>query len=168
MGITSRAGLASVMACMATAAAVAPAAATPTVPVVVPLGYMNPVLPFDAPTMNAAFPVPLVMPGVPTPPRYVRGKLLPKNMVPSIPIESALPTTDIGAPLPAPLGSGPLGNAALASPGSVLHAATPGADIGAPLTAPNPERRGMPAFTTPAAGVIAPVVQGDPAATASL
>ncbi|MFI6687268.1 hypothetical protein [Streptomyces sp. NPDC050485] len=166
MGITSRVGLASVMAGMAAAAAVAPAAAAPVVPIAVPFYGLNAVLPFEAPTVNTG--VPLMIPGPPNIPRHVKGKLLPENMVPSVPINSALPTTDIGAPLPAPLNSNLLGTAALVSPGSPLHAATPGADIGAPLAAPSRERIGMPALTMPNAGVSAPAVQGDPAATASL
>ncbi|MFF4182128.1 hypothetical protein ACFYZ9_02975 [Streptomyces sp. NPDC001691] len=165
MGISTRAGLASVMACMATAAAVAPAAAAPAVPVVVPLGALNTVLPFEAPTLSTGMPLPV--PGVPDGPRYVKGNLMPKNMVPAVPIESAVPDTHLGAPLPDPLSSRVLGTPALISPDSALHVVTPGADLGAPLSQPRAALFGLPAVTLPKAGLTAPAVQGAPAATAS-
>ncbi|MEV5282642.1 hypothetical protein [Streptomyces sp. NPDC051994] len=164
MGITSRAGLASVMACMATAAAVAPAVAAPTVPVTVPLYGLNAVLPFDAPTLDSGVPLPI--PGAPKGPRYVKGNLLPKNMVPTIPVDSALPATEIGAPLPNPLSPDLIGTARLASPSSPLHATTPGAEIGAPIS--RPRSPGLPSLVMPEAGLAAPALQGDPAAIASL
>uniref|UniRef100_A0AAU2V7R4 Uncharacterized protein n=1 Tax=Streptomyces sp. NBC_00003 TaxID=2903608 RepID=A0AAU2V7R4_9ACTN len=166
MGITSRAGLASVMACMATAASVAPAAAiasAPYVPIAPPLRVLNTVLPFEAPTVNTGMPLPI--PGAPNGPRYVKGKLLPTNMVPAIPFDTALPNTHIGTPLPNPLTAGSLETPELVSPESPLHAATPGANIGAPLGGP---RAGLPPLAMPAAGVSAPAVQGNPDATALL
>ncbi|MFE4855666.1 hypothetical protein [Streptomyces sp. NPDC056670] len=165
MGITSRAGLAGIMACMATAAAVAPAAAAPAVPVTVPLGTLNTVLPFDAPTLHTGLPLPV--PGAPDGPRYVKGNLLPHNMVPAIPVESALPNTQIDTPVPDPLSGRNLGTPALVSPDTTLHTITPGADLGAPLSEPRTALFGLPAIVLPEAGVTAPALQGAPAATAT-
>ncbi|MFG3285402.1 hypothetical protein [Streptomyces sp. NPDC048111] len=165
MGITSRAGLAGVLTCIATAAAVAPAAAAPAVPVNVPLGVLNTVLPFDAPTLHTGMPLPV--PGAPDGPRYVKGNLLPHNMVPALPIESALPDTHIGTPLPDPLSGGTLGTPDLVSPGTALHTVTPGADLGAPLSEPRAALFGLPAVTLPEAGLTAPAVQSAPGATAT-
>ncbi|MER0446447.1 hypothetical protein ABR738_18080 [Streptomyces sp. Edi4] len=165
MGITSRAGLASVLTCIATAAAVAPAAAAPAVPVDLPLGGLNTVLPFDAPTVHTGMPLPV--PGTPDGPRYVKGNLLPHNMVPAIPVETALPDTHIGTPLPDPLSPRNLGTPDLVAPGTGLHAVTPGADLGAPLSQPRAALFGLPAVTLPEAGLTAPEVQGAPAAIAT-
>ncbi|WP_438293220.1 hypothetical protein [Streptomyces sp. HUAS TT7] len=165
MGITSRTGLAGVMACMATAAAVAPAAAeVPAVPINIPLFVLNTALPIDAPTLRTGMPLPI--PGAPNGPRYVKGKVLPTNMVPAIPFDSALPSTHISTPLPNPVTSGNIGTPELVSPGSELRAATPGADLGAPISRPEPGR--LPDLTMPVAGVSAPAVQGDPDAAALL
>ncbi|MCT9093072.1 hypothetical protein N4G70_30015 [Streptomyces sp. ASQP_92] len=165
MGITSRAGLASVLTCIATAAAVAPAAAAPTVPVDVPLGGLNTVLPFDAPTVRTGMPLPV--PGTPDGPRYVTGNLLPHNMVPALPVETALPDTHVGTPLPDPLSPRTLGTPQLVAPDTALHVLTPGADLGAPLSQPRAGLYGLPAVTLPQAGLTAPAVQSDPAATAT-
>ncbi|KOU39219.1 hypothetical protein [Streptomyces sp. WM6378] len=165
MGTSSRAGLAGVMACMATAAAVTPAAAiasAPTVPIGPPLYVLNNVLPFEAPTLSTGMPLPI--PGAPNGPRYVKGKLLPTNMVPAVPVDSALPSTHVSTPLPNPLTSGNIGTPELVSPGSELRAATPGANLGAPINRPEPGH--LPVLIMPSAGVSAPDIQGDPDATA--
>lgn len=164
MGITSRAGLASVMACMATAAAVAPAVAAPTVPVTVPLYGLNAVLPFDAPTLDSGVPLPI--PGAPKGPRYVKGNILPKNMVPTIPVDSALLSHRDRCAAAQPAEPGPDRHRPARQP--QLPAARH--DSGRRHRCPDQPTAlaGAALLVMPEAGLAAPALQGDPATIASL
>ncbi|MFG2143303.1 hypothetical protein ACGFRG_03775 [Streptomyces sp. NPDC048696] len=166
MKLTKRAGLAAMMTCMATAAAVAPAAAGQSVPVVVPLEGLETALPLDAPTVSTGVPIP--MPGSPGGPRHVVGSLMPAPLLPSLPVTTELPSTLLKAPLKDPLTDDHLGSAALATPESPVRAESPGAVLGAPLTPPKAELFGLPALDEPHAGLLAPTLHGSPAANLGL
>ncbi|MFD9789967.1 hypothetical protein ACFWXK_03350 [Streptomyces sp. NPDC059070] len=166
MKLTKRAGLAAMMTCMATAAAVAPAAAESSVPVEVPLGGLNTVLPFESPTVSTG--VPLLTPGSPEGPRHVVGSLVPKPLLPTLPVTTELPSTLLKAPLTDPITDEKLGSAALTTPSSPIRAESPGAILDAPLTPPQANLFGLPAVEEPQAGLLAPTLQGTPAANLGL
>ncbi|GAA0584962.1 hypothetical protein [Streptomyces crystallinus] len=162
MKLTKRAGLAAMMTCMATAAAVTPAAAGVSAPVGVPLEALETALPIDAPTVSTGVPIP--MPGSPGGPRHVVGSLMPSPVLPALPVTSEVPSTLVKAPLADPLTEDKLGAAAVTTPSSPLSAKSPGAILEAPLTPPQAELFGLPALSEPQAGLLAPTLQGSPAA----
>ncbi|MFK8906061.1 hypothetical protein [Streptomyces sp. YS-3] len=162
MKLTKRAGLAAMMTCMATAAAVTPAAAGVSAPVGVPLESLETVLPLEAPTVSTAVPIPV--PGSPGGPRHVVGSLMPSPVLPALPITSEVPSTVVKAPLADPLTEDRIGAAAVTTPSSPLRAESPGAILDAPLTPPQAELFGLPELSEPQAGLLAPTLQGSPAA----
>lgn len=150
------------VACAASAVGAAPALASASVPVTVPLESVEAALPLDAPALSTGVPVPV--PGAPDGPRHVTGNLLPQNTVPAVPLTGELPATLLEIPVENPLGEGELGVAQVASEASDLSLSSPGASLGAPLTQPRPEEFGQPEATLPQAALVAPVLQGAPAA----
>ncbi|MBM9619639.1 hypothetical protein [Streptomyces zhihengii] len=159
---TTRGSLAVLVACAASAVGAAPALAGTSVPVTVPLESVEAALPVDAPALSTGVPVPV--PGAPEGPRHVTGNLLPQNTLPAVPFTGELPETLLELPVENPLGEGRLGVAQVASEASDLTLASPGASVGAPLTQPRAELLGQPEATLPQAGLVAPVLQGSPAA----
>ncbi|MFF1481558.1 hypothetical protein ACFVYD_29090 [Streptomyces sp. NPDC058301] len=166
MKLTKRAGLAAMMTCMATAAAVTPAAAESSVPVAVPLEGLETVLPFESPTVSTGVPMP--MPGSPGGPRHVVGSLMPSPVLPRLPVTTEVPSTPLKAPLADPLTDDKLGSAALTTPSAPVRAESPGAILGAPVTPPQAELLGLPGLGEPQAGVLAPTLHGSPAANLGL
>ena len=160
MKLTKRAGLAAMMTCMATAAAVTPAAAGSSVPVVVPLEGLDAALPFESPSVSTGVPIP--MPGSPGGPRHVAGSLTPSPLLPTLPVTTELPSTLLKAPLSDPITDEKLGSAAVTSPSSPLRAESPGAILKAPLTPPQGRLFGLPALSDPQAGLLAPTLHGAP------
>ncbi|OAR21884.1 hypothetical protein A8W25_30785 [Streptomyces sp. ERV7] len=166
MKLTKRAGLAAMMTCMATAAAVTPAVAGSSVPVTVPLEGLDTALPFEAPSVSTGVPIP--MPGSPGGPRHVVGSLTPSPLLPKLPVTTELPPTLLNAPLTDPLTDDKLGSAAVTTPSSPLRAESPGAILEAPLTPPQAELFGLPELSEPQAGLLAPTLRGAPTANLGL
>ncbi|WP_432124419.1 hypothetical protein [Streptomyces sp. C10-9-1] len=162
MKLTTRGSLAAVVACVASAATGAPAVAAGSVPVTVPLESVEAALPVEAPSLSTGVPVPV--PGAPETPRHTTGNLLPDHTLPAVPFAGQLPETLVELPVDNPLGEGELGVVRAVTEASDLRLSSPGASLGAPLTQPGPGSFGQPEPTMPEAGVIAPVLQGAPAA----
>ncbi|MFF8607347.1 hypothetical protein ACF06X_15550 [Streptomyces sp. NPDC015346] len=145
------------MTALASAAMAAPASAAEA-PVVVPLQGLEPVIPMDAPTVASG--VPLPVPGGPTGFHKGRSGVLPDVTLPQVPVSSTVPRTVLDAPLPEVIEGSEPGKALLTSPRTPMKAATPGAEVGNPVVLPGDNRFGMPAFTEPNVGVLAPVMNG--------
>ncbi|KOG74787.1 MULTISPECIES: hypothetical protein [Streptomyces] len=140
----------------ATVGAAAPAAASGTVPVPVPLGGAARSLGMEAPKAGAE--LPLLKPGAPDGPRYVTGRLVPDRTLPQLPVSSGLPGLDARAPLPHLLDDG-FDHVEVDSPTGDLRALTPGLSLDAPLSAPAGGDFGLPGARVPQAGVLPPVVR---------
>ncbi|MFH9083043.1 hypothetical protein [Streptomyces sp. NPDC017673] len=154
---TTRGTLAAVITGVAaTVGVAAPAAASGTVPVPVPLGGASRSLGMEVPRAGAE--LPLLKPGAPDGPRYVSGRLLPDRTLPQLPVSSGLPGLDARAPLPRPLGGG-FDHVDVDSPTGDLRALTPGLSLDAPLIAPAGRDSGLPGATIPQVGVLPPVVR---------
>ncbi|MER6997015.1 hypothetical protein [Streptomyces sp. NPDC000410] len=166
MKLIVRGSLGVFMTCVAAAVAAPSAAAGTHVPVAVPLGGLEHALPLDAPTLRTGVPVPL--PGVPEGPRYVKGRMLPAGLLPQVPVTTELPPTRVGLPLPHPLSERESGTAQLVVPVSDLTTVTPGAEAQPPLTAPGGADFGLPGTALPQAGIVAPVLRGEPGAVLGL
>ncbi|MGX1883373.1 hypothetical protein [Streptomyces sp. NPDC055287] len=163
MKVTTRGSVAAAfMACLATAAAVSPAAAGTSVPVDLPLESLQTVLPVQAPELRTGVPVPVA--GVPDGPRHVTGRLLPENALPAVPFTAELPDTKLVLPVEDPLGEGRLGALGAVSEASDLALTAPGASVGAPVSAPREHLLGRPEPVLPQVALITPVLQGTPAA----
>ncbi|ANW18403.1 hypothetical protein I3J09_09350 [Streptomyces clavuligerus] len=163
MKSTTRGTLAAVLACMASAVGAAPAAASTTVPVRLPLEALETVFPIDAPELSTGIPVPV--PGPPDGPHPAPGRLLPERLLPQVPFTAELPETVAALPLEHPLQDGRLGVATLASAVEELRLTTPGLDLGAPLSPPRPELLGQPEPVLPQAGLLTPTLTGAPGAS---
>ncbi|WP_267243132.1 hypothetical protein [Streptomyces sp. PR69] len=152
------------MACMASAAAAAPAAAdtsaVPAVPVTLPTESIETALPVQVPSLRTGVPVPV--PGVPDGPRHVTGRLLPARALPAVPLAGQLPETLLELPVENPLGEGNLAVASAATEASETKLRGPGADLDAPLSPPRPSMLGLTALQLPAAGLDAPVLRSNP------
>lgn len=163
MKLTTRGSVAAAfMACIATAAAVSPAAAGTSAPVDLPLESLERVLPVQAPELRTGVPVPMA--GVPDGPRYVTGRMLPENALPAVPFTAELPETTLELPVRDPLGEGSLGALRAVSESSDVMLSSPGASVGAPLSAPRDDLSGRPEPVLPQLALITPVLQGTPAA----
>jgi hypothetical protein len=162
MKMTARGSIAALVTCVASAVGVSPALAVGAVPVDVPLEALE--VPLGMETPHLATGVPLLTPGVPDGPRHHTGELLPNPILPMVPLAGELGTTDATSPLPSLLGTGRDGVAEVASPASDVAARTPGAVLGAPLAEPGAEHFGLPELALPKLGILAPTLQGDPAA----
>ncbi|WP_175412820.1 hypothetical protein [Streptomyces sp. TRM64462] len=161
MNVKSQARTGMVAACFvsAAAAALASPAAAAEAPVEVPLQPLGAVLPMAPPTVSTG--VPLLMPGTPEGlGRTSEGGLPELILLPRTPVDSALPETEVAAPLPGLLGGRPLGTAMLKAPASAVETLTPGASLGEPLTLPRAETLGLPGVQLPQAGVLSPVLSG--------
>jgi hypothetical protein len=143
----------------ATVGAVGPAAAaSPSIPVTVPLGSVSQATGVEVPTVNAE--MPLLMPGVPQAPRFVAGQYFPERTLPQVPVNGALPGVDTTVPLPHVLGDDLAGDRlGVDAPVSDLRALTPGLALDAPLAPPGAGSFGIPQPKLPEAGVMAPVLQ---------
>ncbi|MFE1194926.1 hypothetical protein [Streptomyces olivaceoviridis] len=153
---TTRGTLAAVVTGVAaTVGAAAPAVASGTVPVPVPLGGVSTALGTEVPRLGAE--LPLLKPGAPDGPRYVTGRLLPDRALPQLPVTSGLPGLGARAPLPHLLGEG-FDHVDVDSPTGDLRALTPGLSSDAPLTAPDGGEFGLPGAKVPQVGVLPPVL----------
>lgn len=158
----TRGSLAAVLACVASAAGAAPAAAGVSAPVRLPLESLETVVPVQAPELSTGIPVPV--PGAPEGLRHVPGRLLPHALLPQVPFTAELPRTVAELPVEQPLHEGTLGVAGLASEAGDLRLTAPGATLGAPLSAPRPELFGQPEPVLPELGLLAPELMGSPSA----
>ncbi|MFJ4948051.1 hypothetical protein [Streptomyces sp. NPDC088760] len=154
---TTRGTLAAVVTGVAaTVGAAAPAAASGTVPVPVPLGGVSQPLDMKLPRLGAE--LPLLKPGVPEGPRYVTGRLVPDRTVPRLPVSSGLPGLAARTPLPHLLDDG-FDHLDVDSPTGDLRTVTPGLSLDAPLTAPDGGTFGLPGARVPQTGVLPPVLR---------
>lgn len=154
------------MTCMATAAAVTPAAAGSSVPVAVPREGLETKLPFESPAVSTGVPIPV--PGSPGGPRHVVGSLMPSPLMPALPVTSELPSTLVKAPLTDPLTDEKLGSAALTTPSSPLRAEGPGRSSTRRSARRRPSCSGCPRWMSPQAGLLAPTLRGAPTADLGL
>ncbi|GAA2893323.1 hypothetical protein [Streptomyces mexicanus] len=163
MKSTTRGTLAAVVTGVAAAMGVAasPAAAAGTVPVPVPLGGAESALGADLPEVGGE--IPLLRAGAPEGPRFTRGRLMPDQVVPRLPVRGGLPGVDVHAPLGHLLDDGS-DHVGIDAPVSDLRAETPGLTADAPLTAPRPGPGGLPALKQPELGVLTPALRTVPGA----
>ncbi|MDI3405832.1 hypothetical protein [Streptomyces cavernicola] len=161
MKLTSRAGLAVLMTCMASAAAVAPAAASDAVPVPVPLEGLETALPVEAPELKAG--VPLLKPGAPVTDEGGEG-LVGRDVLPQLPVHSALPETVLDVPVTDPLSQERIAGVGVESLESPVEALSPGMGLDAPLTEPGAGPLGLPGLHAPELAVLTPTLQADPSA----
>ncbi|MFI9603771.1 hypothetical protein ACIHCX_28650 [Streptomyces sp. NPDC052043] len=140
-------------------AAATPAAAVDAVPVPVPLGGAEAALGTELPEVDGQLPLPTA--GVPEPPRFVKGRLLPEHTVPRLPVDGGLPGLELRAPLAHALDDG-FDHVGVGVPASDVRSLTPGLALDAPLTAPRPGE--LPALKQPELAVLAPVLRTTPGA----
>ncbi|MFE7229699.1 hypothetical protein ACFY3J_02080 [Streptomyces sp. NPDC001231] len=161
MKSTTRGTLAALITGVAAAmgAAATPAAAAGTVPVPVPLGGAEAALGTELPEVGGQLPMPTA--GVPEPPRFVQGRLLPERAVPRLPVDSGLPGLELRAPLAHTLDDG-FDHVGVGLPASDVRTLTPGLALDAPLTAPDPGE--LPTLKQPELSVLAPVLRTAPGA----
>ncbi|MER6918728.1 hypothetical protein [Streptomyces spiralis] len=164
MKSTTRGTLAVVVAGVAAAVGAAtatPAAAVGAVPVPLPLGGAETALGMKLPKVGGELPVPTT--GTPGGPRFVRGRLLPQDVVPRLPVHGGLPGLDARAPLAHVLDDG-FDHVAVDAPVSDVRALAPGLAADGPLTAPKPGNAGLPGLKLPELGVLGPVLRTAPTA----
>ncbi|NBE54806.1 hypothetical protein [Streptomyces boluensis] len=166
MKLTSRAGLAALMTCMASAAAVTPAVAGDSVPVPVPLEGLEHALPIEAPELHGG--VPLPKPGAPVIAERGEGRLVSRDVLPQLPVHSALPRTVLDVPVTDPLSQERVAGLGIESPDSPVEALSPGLGLDAPLTEPGAGPLGLPEATLPQLAVLAPALQAEPGADTRL
>lgn len=161
MKSTTRGTLAALITGVAAAmgAAATPAAAAGTVPVPVPLEGAEAALGTELPEVGGQLPLPAA--GVPEPPRFVQGRLLPERAVPRLPVDGGLPGAELRAPLAHTLDDG-FDHVGVGLPASDVRTLTPGLSLDAPLTAPTPGE--LPALKQPELSVLAPVLRTAPGA----
>ncbi|MDI3390387.1 hypothetical protein QIS99_29970 [Streptomyces sp. B-S-A8] len=162
MKLTSRAGLSVLMTCLASAAAVAPAAAADSVPVPVPLEGLETALPVEVPDVRAG--VPLLKPGAPVAAERGEGRLVGQDVLPQLPVHSALPETVLDVPVTDPLTQEQLAGVGVESVESPVEALSPGLGLNAPLTQPGEGPLGLPAADVPELALLTPTLQATPAA----
>jgi hypothetical protein len=164
MKSTTRGTLAAVLTGVAAAAGVGaatPAAAAGAIPVPVPLDGAESSVGTQLPELAGE--VPFLVPGAPEGPRYREGRLLPRNTVPQMPLDTALPGLTTKAPLPHVVGEG-FEQAGLDAPATDLDARTPGLSTDAPVTAPETDRISLPELRDPELALLTPVLNTAPAA----
>ncbi|MGW0087307.1 hypothetical protein [Streptomyces sp. NPDC003393] len=138
-----------------------PAAARGTVPVLVPLGGAETALGMELPEVGGELPVPTT--GTPEGPRFVRGRLLPENVVPRLPVRGGLPGLEARAPLAHIIDDG-FDHVAVHAPASDVGALAPGLSADGPLTAPEPAGAGLPGLRLPELRLVGPVLRTAPSA----
>ncbi|MFM9372850.1 hypothetical protein [Streptomyces sp. Da 82-17] len=166
MKLTSRAGIAVLMTCMASAAAVTPAAASDAVPVPVPLEGLETALPIDAPELKSG--VPLLKPGAPQIGEREEGKLIGHNVLPQLPVHSDLPETVLDLPLTDPLSRERVAGLGVEAVESPVQALSPGLGVDAPLAEPGAGPLGLPRVNVPELAVLPPALQATPNAGTQL
>ncbi|WP_415948038.1 hypothetical protein [Streptomyces sp. KLOTTS4A1] len=166
MKLTSRIGLAGVLAGVASVAGVSSAAAADSVPLIVPLEALENGLPIEAPTIQGAMPLPAA--GRPAPPQYTEGRLMPQATLPQIPLSSALPAAAVDAPLKNPLSGERMTGAALEAAEAPVEILSPGLGLESPLVPPEPGRLDLPGLKAPELAVLPLAAQAEPAADALL
>ena len=152
---------------MASAAAVTPAAAADSVFVPVPLEGLEHALPIEVPKLRSGVPLPKPGPPILTEER-AEGRLLGRDVLPQVPVRSALPRTALDLPLTDPLSQERIAGLDVESVDSPVRAISPGLGLDAPLTEPEAGPLGLPAPRVPGPALLTPALQADPSADTRL
>ena len=150
------------MTCMASATAVAPAAAADpeAVPVRVPLENLERALPVEAPEVRTG--VPLLKPGVPVTGERAEGRLVGQDVLPQLQLHSALPETGLDVPVTDPLTQERVTGLGAESVQAPVEALSPGLGVDAPLSEPGAGPLGLPDLGVPQLALLGPALQATP------